>query len=90
VDGKKLEMEVSPEGEILVTEEPIAVSGVPAPAMKALAAKFADAKISNAERLTARDGGISLELTFNSGGKGHEITVAEAGQILSVDDEDGG
>jgi uncharacterized membrane protein YkoI len=88
MDGKKLEMDVSPEGEILVTEEHIPLSAVPSAAMTSLEKKFAGARVSDAERLTAKDGEVSFELTFKAGGKEHEITVTEAGEILSVDDED--
>jgi uncharacterized membrane protein YkoI len=81
-DGKTLEMDVNPDGTILVTEERIAVGDVPAAVMSALRTAHADAKVSQAERLTSEDGEISYELTYKSGGHEHEMTVTQAGDVL--------
>jgi uncharacterized membrane protein YkoI len=86
--GKTIEMDVSPEGNILVTEEAVAVKAIPRAVLKALLANFEDATITDADRLTYDDGEILYELTFAAAGERHEMTVTEAGLVLDIDDEE--
>jgi hypothetical protein len=86
--GKTLEMDVSPDGKILATEEAVAVKSIPPAVLKALLATFLDATITDADRVTYDDGEILYELTFISAGENHEMTVTEAGLVLDIDDEE--
>jgi len=87
-DGKKLEVEVDPDGTILVTEERVPSGDVPAAVVHALHAKYADAKIKDAERLTAGTGEVSYEITFVAGAGEKSMTVTEAGVVVDVEDDD--
>jgi hypothetical protein len=86
--GKTLEMDVSPDGNILATEEAVAVKAIPPAVLKALLAKFLDATITDADRVTYDDGEILYELTFAAAGERHEMTVTEAGLVLDIDDQE--
>jgi uncharacterized membrane protein YkoI len=88
--GKTIEMDVSPGGKILVTEEAVAVKTIPPAVLKALLAEFVDATITDADRLTYDDGEILYELTFAADGERHDMTVTEAGLVLDIDDEEVG
>jgi hypothetical protein len=87
-DGTNMELEVDSEGAILETAEQIPTRDVPAAAIRALRAKHPDAKIREAERITAGDGEIFFELVFTSGGRTQEMTVTESGALVEVDDGD--
>jgi hypothetical protein len=88
--GKTIEMDVSPDGNILVTEEAVAVRAIPPAVLKALLAEFLDAAITDAERLTYDDGEVLYELTFTSSGERHEMTTTEDGLVVDIDDEEVG
>jgi hypothetical protein len=47
--GQTMELDVSPDGTILLTEEPVALSAVPAEVMNALGSKYAGAKPTRAD-----------------------------------------
>lgn len=68
-DGKKMEIDVSPDGRILMTEETVALSDVPSAVMNAFAAKYGAAKPTRAESQTTADGKVSYELAFPVAGK---------------------
>src|SRR4051812_46504332 len=68
-DGGKLELDLSPAGAILQTEEVVAVDQVPAAVMKAFAAKYPKAKPTRAEKQTPATGKPSYELAFQVDGK---------------------
>ena len=86
-EGGKLEMELSPDGAVPVTEERIAVGEIPAAVMNALRAAHTDAELTGAERHTSGDGKVSFELQFKSAGREHEMTVSAAGAVLEGDDD---
>jgi putative PepSY-like beta-lactamase-inhibitor len=81
-DGGKAEVDVAPDGKILVVEEPVALDKVPAAVMKAFAAKYPKAKATGAEKETPTGGKASYELQFETGGKKHEATFTEAGAFV--------
>ena len=92
-DGKKLELDIRPDGTILQTEEHIATSAVPVAVLQSLHSKYPDATVKEAERLTAANGEISFEVAFSSGGRRKAMTVTEAGAFVeeeAEDDEDSG
>ena len=80
--GKKLALDVTPEGNILLTEEAVAVSAVPPAVMSALQTKFAGAAPKRAEKQTAADGKVTYELAFSSGGKKKEATFTSDGTFV--------
>ena len=85
-DGVAMELDVSPAGAILQTEEKVALSSVPDAVRKAFAAAHPKAKASRAEKETHADGGVFYELAFTGAdGKRHESTFSADGK--HVEDE---
>jgi hypothetical protein len=81
-EGKKLELDVSPEGAILQTEEVVAVADVPAAVSKAFAAKYPKAKIARAEKQTHADASVSYELAFQTDKGKKEATFTADGKFV--------
>lgn len=79
--GTRLELDVSPAGEILQTEEKVPLSSVPVPVLSAFAARYPKAKPSRAEKQTKADGQVTYELAFRRGRK-IEATFDEAGKFV--------
>ena len=82
-DGRKLELDVAPEGAILLTEEKIALAAVPPAVSAAFAARYPAAQASAAEKQTKPDGKASYELVFKVKGKKTEATFDESGSFVS-------
>ena len=81
--GAKLELDVSPEGKILQTEETVALKDVPDAVMKAFSTKYAKAKATKAEREVHEDGATYYELGFTGDkGKKQEATFAADGKFV--------
>jgi hypothetical protein len=81
-DGTKVEVDVSPDGKILETEEKIDVAKVPAPVVKAFAAKYPKAKAERAEKQTSSKGAVTYELAFTSESGRKEATFTEGGKFV--------
>lgn len=84
--GTELSMDVSPDGTILATEQPVAVSEVPAAVMNAFAAKYGAARPKRAEMITGPDGKVSYEIAFTAGAKKKEATFATDGTFVEEED----
>lgn len=69
----ELQVDVSATGEILLVEEPIPVSSIPATVMKAFSAKYPKAKATKAEKMT-KGPAVSFELAFSIDGRRREAT----------------
>lgn len=82
-EGRKLEVDVAPEGAILLTEEKIAVSALPSAVSAAFAARYPKIKATAAEKQTKADGKSSYELAFKANGKKKEATFDESGNFVS-------
>jgi uncharacterized membrane protein YkoI len=82
-EGKKLSLDVAPEGAILLTEEKVAVASVPPAVSAAFAARYPKATAKAAEKQTKPDGKVSYELAFKAGGKKKEATFDENGTFAS-------
>jgi hypothetical protein len=81
--GGMLELDVSPDGKILQTEEQIELKDVPDAVTKAFAAKYPKAKATRAERELHADGNTYYELGFVGGkGKKQEATFAADGKFV--------
>ena len=80
--GKGMEIEVSPDGTIILTEQPIEISEVPSAVVDAFAAKYGSAKLTKAEMQTAADGKVAYELAFTAGGKKKEATFGSDGTFV--------
>jgi len=83
--GRKLELDLTPEGKILVTEAQIEPQDVPQVVMTAFHAKYADVKPTRAEQQTAADGSVTYELKFAGAAKAKEATFTAGG--LFVEEE---
>jgi hypothetical protein len=76
--GGTIDVDVTPDGRIVVVEEKIAVDKVPAVVMAAFAARYPNKKVVAAEKQTATKGGVTYELAF-----GHrEATFTDAGKFV--------
>ena len=84
-DAKKMELDISPEGSVLLTEEKVPVETVPPVVMTAFGAKYPKAKAEHAEKQTKPDGTITYELAWTDKGKRHEATFGDDGKF--VDEE---
>ena len=81
-DGGKVEVDVSPAGAILQTEEVVPLDQVPAAVTKAFTAKYPKAKPTRAEKQTPATGKPSYELAFLADGKKKEATFGEDGRFV--------
>ncbi|HEV7516267.1 MAG TPA: PepSY-like domain-containing protein [Thermoanaerobaculia bacterium] len=82
-EAKKLELDISPEGSILLTEEAVAVDSVPKSVMAAFEAKYPKMKAAKADKQTQADGTVGYEIAFKDAkGKKHEATFKEDGTFV--------
>jgi hypothetical protein len=82
-EGKRLELDVSPEGAILLTEEPAALDSVPKAVTAAFAAKYPKMKVASALKQTKPDGTLTYELAWKDAkGKRHEATFKDDGTFV--------
>lgn len=81
-DGKALELDVSPEGKILLTEETVAVDTVPKAVQDGFHAKYAGKTFTRAEKQTTASGEVTWELAFSDGAKRHESTFKDDGSFV--------
>lgn len=84
-DGTALEVDVSPTGDVLQTEQIVPLAQVPAAVTKAFAAKYPAAKVTRAEKQTHGAKDLFFELAFELAGKKREATFANDGRF--VDEE---
>lgn len=80
--GERIELDVSPEGNILLTEEVVSLATVPPAVVSALQSKYAGAAPKRAEKQTAADGKVTYELAFSAGGKKKEATFTADGTFV--------
>jgi len=82
-EAKQLELDLSPEGSILLTEETIAVDSIPQAVLTAFAAKYPKAKAAGADKQTSPDGTVTYELAWKDAkGKHHEATFKDDGTFV--------
>jgi hypothetical protein len=80
---QKLELDISPEGSVLLTEEVVATGSVPKGVMSAFGAKYPKMKADRAEKQTTADGTVTYEIAFKDAkGKKHEATFKEDGTFV--------
>jgi hypothetical protein len=81
-DGFKVEVDVAPDGKILMVEEKITIAKVPAAVMKAFAARYPKAKVDSAEKQTPATGPATYELAFATDKGRTEATFTEDGKFV--------
>jgi hypothetical protein len=81
-DQGKLELDVTPEGAILQTEEVVKLDAVPKEAVAGFNAKYRGAKPSKVERQTKADGSQSFEFAFADAKGKHESTFKADGTFV--------
>jgi opacity protein-like surface antigen len=81
-EGKRIELDVSPDGTILMTEQSVAVGDVPPAVMTAFAAKYGATAPARAEMQTSAEGKVTYELAFAAGAKKKEATFASDGSFV--------
>lgn len=82
-DGGKIEIDVSPDGTILQTEEVISTVALPAAVAKAFAAKYPGDQATRVEKIGIPNKPAMYELTFGD----KEATFSDAGEFV---EEEGG
>ena len=81
--GGTLELDVSPDGKILQTEEPIDLTAVPDAVLTAFTKRYPKAKPTGAERQVQADGTTSFELHFvGDKGKPRAATFSQHGKFV--------
>jgi Putative beta-lactamase-inhibitor-like, PepSY-like len=80
--ASKVEVDVTPDGKIVQTEEKVSLEAVPKAVMDGFTAKYKDAKATGAEKQIKADGSIQYELKFVAGKKKKEVTFSEGGKFL--------
>ena len=82
-EEKKLELDISPEGSILLTEESVATGAVPKGVIAAFNAKYPRMEAASADKQTKPDGTVAYEIAFRDAkGKKHEATFKEDGTFV--------
>lgn len=80
--GKGMELDVTPGGTIVLTEQDFAVNDLPPAVMTAFAARFGAAKPTRATMQTAADGKITYRLAFVDGERKKEATFRSDGTFV--------
>ena len=78
-ESRALELDVSPEGVVLQTEEVVAVAAVPSAVIFTFKAKYPDATVARAEKQTKNNGSVTYEFAFQKKGMKHEATFKQDG-----------
>jgi hypothetical protein len=78
-DSKAVELDISPQGSLLQTEEKVDVASVPSTVISAFRTKYPSTKATAAEKQTKADGSVTYELGFSFKGKKLEATFGEDG-----------
>ena len=81
-DGRKLELDVSPEGKVLQSEEVVAQDTLPEVVRSAFAARYPGVKADRAERMITGEGKVSFEISFHAGKARKAATFAEDGAFV--------
>ena len=81
----KIEIDVSPAGKILQTEQAMEIAAVPPAVMKTFNAKYPAVAPTKANKLTAADNKVTYEVVYREGTKRHEVTFAEDGTFLEAE-----
>jgi hypothetical protein len=86
-DGRRIECDVSPTGDVLLTEEYLDVKVVPAAVMTAFAAKYPGTQATAAEKQTTADGRVAYVIAFGSGEGRKSVTFDAAGTFVEEEAE---
>jgi hypothetical protein len=83
--GKKSEVTLLPSGELLSTEEEIALSDIPEPARKTINGEAEGGKILSTEKVFEK-GKTAYEAIIEKAGKKTEVTVAPEGKLVGTEE----
>jgi uncharacterized membrane protein YkoI len=83
--GEPLELDVSPAGAILKTEQKVAFDTLPSTVAAAFKGRYPEAKVSTAEKQSSADGKVVYEIAFATGKKVREASFAEDGTFIEVE-----
>jgi len=84
-DHGKLEIDVAPDGAIVLIEGQVAVDQVPAAVMKAFAAAYPRSNVVAAENQTPTGYTPRYVLAFTSAGGRNEATVTQSGEFVDIE-----
>lgn len=85
--GQKSEVKLSSNGELLATEEAVALSDIPEAALKTIQAQAAGGKILSTEKVTTK-GKVAYEALIEKDGKKTEIKVKAKGKLVKKEKAD--
>ena len=81
-EGKPLELDLTPEGLLLQTEEKVPLGSLPAGVLSAFRSRYAGIEPLAAERQTKADGKTTFEVAFERDRKRREATFSETGSFV--------
>ncbi len=84
VDGLEVEVEVSPEGQILRAKEDLAPSSVPEAVRAAALKQLAGSRIEDAKKITEGQA-VRYEVEVEAGNKDLDVTISADGKVLRVE-----
>lgn len=84
-DARKIEIDLSPDGAILLTEEKVPMESLPAAVTTAFETKYPKDKILGAEKQAKTDGDVTFELAFKDNGKKHQATFKDDGTFVELE-----
>ena len=81
-DGRKFELEVDKDGEVLEAEEIVTMEDLPPAVQETVKTASAGAEIKELALLETEEGKIFYEIEFEKDGKEHKVKIAEDGTVL--------
>ena len=81
-DGRKFELEVDKDGEVLEAEEIVTMEDLTPAVKETVKTESAGAEIKELALLETEEGKILYEIEFEKDGKEHKIKIAEDGTVL--------
>lgn len=82
INGKKHEVELGENGELLATEDTITTADLPAAVASALETRFPKSEVGEVVRITQ----TYYEIKVRKGGKNHEVSLLGNGERLEAED----
>ena len=83
-NGRKFELEVDKDGEVLEAEEIVTMEDLPPAAQETVKTASAGAEIKELALLETEEGKTFYEVEFEKDGKEHKVKIAEDGTILAL------
>ncbi len=83
-DGRKFELKVDEDGEVLEAEEIVTMEDLPLAVQETVKTASAGAEIKELALLETEEGKTFYEIEFEKDGKEHKVKIAEDGTVLNL------